>query len=97
MSNIKFVSHESFPEDQYTKELVYLSVDDKFRFAYVRKQSRSGGMFWDIVNAAATKNGKKEYYDAVVMDSDFLKKDIKAFLEKRSWEKSVKYEENPPF
>ncbi len=88
MSDIKFVSHESFPEDQYTKEIVYLCLDDKYRIAYVRKASRNGGMFWSGVSVGVTKHGKKEYFEAFIQDSSFLDKDIKDFLDKRKWEDS---------
>ena len=87
MSHIEFVSHEAFPEDQYTKELVYLLIDDKFRVAYVRKAAKNGGMFWGVPSIAVTKEGAKTYYEAFLQDSSFLEKDIKAFLDKRSWEK----------
>ena len=87
MSNIKFVSHESFPQDQYTKELVYLALEDKYRVAYVRKQAKNGGMFWGVPSVGVTKQGGKVYFDAFMQDSSFLEKDIKDFLENRSWEK----------
>jgi hypothetical protein len=86
MSNIKFVSHQSFPEDQYTKELVYLCLDDKFRVAYVRKQTKTGGMFWSVMSTAIMKDGNKAYYESFLQDSTFMEKDIKEFLEKRKWE-----------
>ena len=86
MSNIKFVSHEEFPEDQYTKELVYLCIDEKYRVAYVRRQAKNGGLFWGVGNIAVTKDGVKAYYEAFLQDSTFLEKDIRSFLEKRSWE-----------
>lgn len=87
MSNIKFISHKDFPEDQYTKEIVYLEIDDKYRVAYVRKQAKAGGMFWSVPTVTATNAGTKEYYDAFMQDSSFLEKDIKTFLDQRSWEK----------
>ena len=89
MSNIKFVSHEDFPEDQYTKELVYLCLDDKYRVAYVRKQSKNGGSFWGVVRQSIAKDGGKSYYEAFLQDSTFADKDIKDFLDKRSWENKV--------
>jgi hypothetical protein len=99
MSNIKFVSHETFPEDQYTKELVYLLIDDKYRVAYARKAAKNGGLFWGTINAAITKNGTKNYYESFMQDSAFLDKDIKAFLDNRSWEskRSVFKDDDAPF
>lgn len=86
MTNIKFVSHEEFPEDMYTKELVYICLEDKYRVAYVRKPTKNGGLFWGVVNTSATKNGIKNYYEGFLQDSTFLEKDIRNFLEARSWE-----------
>lgn len=99
MSNIKFVSHDSFPDDQYIKELVYLCLDDKFRVAYIRKQAKSGGLFWGVMSASISKDGVKSFYDSFMQDSSFMDKDIKDFLEKRKWEdKAVKKEfDNLPF
>lgn len=85
MSNIKFVSHEEFPEDQYTKEMVYLLIDDKFRVAYVRKQAKNGGMFWGVPSVTVTKDGVKTFYETFMQDSNFLERDIKHFLDSRSW------------
>jgi hypothetical protein len=87
MGNIKFVSHEEFSEDQYTKELVYLLIDDKYRVAYIRKQAKNGGQFWAPATLGVTKNGSKVYYECFMQDSAFLEKDIRKYLEDRSWEK----------
>lgn len=87
MSNIKFVSHEKFDEDLYTKELIYLLIDDKYRIAYVRKQAKNGGLFWSVPTLSVTKNGTKEYFEVFLQDSSFLEKDIKKYLEDRVWEK----------
>jgi hypothetical protein len=83
---IKFISHEFLTEDPYTKEIVYLSIDDKFRFAYVRKLMKNGGLFWAPISVSATYNGNKKYFESIQWDSNFLKQDIIAFLEGRSWE-----------
>ncbi len=86
MSNIEFISHDSFPQDEYTKELVYLCLDGKYRVAYVRKAAKSGGLFWAVASVGATRNGQKEFFPAFLQDSNFLEKDIKTFLDNRSWE-----------
>ncbi len=86
MSSFEFVSHESFPEDEYTKECVYISLEGKYRVGYVRKKIQNGGMFWDVMSAGVTKNGKKQYLKAFMQDSNFLREDIMHFLESRSWE-----------
>lgn len=83
---IKFISHENCPDDPFIKEICYLSVDDKFRFAYVRKAMKNGNLFWGPMSAGITINGQKKYFDGIEWDSNFLKKDILAFLEARSWE-----------
>lgn len=87
MEQIKFVSHEVFPEDPYTKELVYLLLDGKYRVAYLRKQAKNGGLFWSAVTASVIKEGQKVFFEGFLQDSTFLEKDIKKFLEERSWDK----------
>lgn len=87
MSNIKFVSHQEFPEDPYTKEAVYLELNVPARVLYVRKQAKNGGQFWSVANVSVTKDGAKSYLEAYLQDSSFLEKDIKRFLDERSWEK----------
>lgn len=83
---IEFISHEFCNEDPYIKEIVYLSIDPKARIAYVRKTMKTGGMFWAPISCAINVNGAKKYFDSIEWDSNFLKKDILAFLEARSWE-----------
>jgi len=95
MSNIKFVSHEKF-EDLYVKELCYLCIDDKYRVAYVRKQSKTGTMFWGVPTVGVTKNGAKVYFESFLQDSSFLEKDIKEFLEMRCWESAQSVFASPP-
>lgn len=98
--NIKVYSHESFPEDQYTKELVYLLIDDLYKIAYVKKQAKNGGMFWGPVSAGVSKNNKKEYRDGFKQDSKTVDDFIKNLLEKRVWENAPvrpREDDNIPF
>lgn len=97
MTNIKFVSHDTFPEDQYIKELVYLCLDDKYRVAYVRKPAKNGGLFWSTPTVAIMKDGMKTYHEVFVQDSNFLEKDIKDFLDKRKWETTLKQDPKDQF
>lgn len=85
---IEYISHEYFPDDQYTKEICYMQIDPKFRFAYVRKMKKDGGLFWAPVSSSVTINGEKKFRTAIEWDSNFMAKDIIAFLEARSWEKN---------
>lgn len=89
MNKIEFISHDAFPEDEYTKELVYLCLDGKYRVAYIRKAAKNGGLFWSVANIGITRNGQKEFFPAFLQDSNFLEKDIKDFLDKRKWEGRV--------
>jgi len=99
MSDIKFISQESFPDDSYTKEIVYLELNVPARVAFVRKQGKNGGQFWGPVSVGVTKGMKKEYYQGYMQDSSFLEGDIKDFLEKRKWEtpKASNHEGQFPF
>lgn len=83
---IQFISHEFYPDDQYVKESCTLTVDGAQRFTYVRKISKNGALWWSCINASVNFNGKKKYIDSIEWDSNFLAKDIEAFLEARSWD-----------
>lgn len=89
MSNFEFVSHESYPEDQYVAESAVICIDGKHRVTYLRKKLQNGGMFWDVLSASVKYRGEKKFLKAYSQDSNFLYEDIKHFLEGRSWEKSV--------
>lgn len=86
MSGFRFISHDSYPEDQYTIESVVLCIDEKHRVTYVRKKMQNGGMFWDVISAAVRQNGEKKYLKSYATDSNFLAEDIKHFLDNRGWE-----------
>ncbi len=93
MSRFQFAGQESFPDDEYTKEVVYIDVkaeDFKVRLAYVRKVMKNGGSFWDVVSAGAMKHGKKEFLKGAQFSDNFLDKEIKDFLKNRGWEKGQK-------
>jgi len=87
MSLFDFVSHETFPEDEYTQEAVVLCIEGKHRVTYVRKKTKSGGLFWDVLSTAVKSGGEKKYLKSYSQDSNFLHEDIKHFLESRPWEK----------
>lgn len=89
MSSFDFVSHERFPEDPYILEAVVICLDGKHRVTYIRKKMQNGGMFWDVISAAAISKGQKKYLKAYSQDSNFLREDISHFLESRAFEKSA--------
>lgn len=87
MSKFEFVSCESYPHDQYVKEVAYLCFEGKYQVAYARKVTKNGGLFWGVCTIGVTKDGAKTYIPTFLQDSNFLEKEIKSFLEARSWEK----------
>lgn len=87
MSAFDFVSHESFPQDQYIMEAVTICLEGKHRVVFIRKKMKNGGMFWDVPSVTVTQHGQKKYLKSYSQDSAFLKDDIMAFLEGRAWEK----------
>lgn len=95
MSKFSFVSHESFPEDEYTKEIVYFDMHVPVRVAWVRKSAKTGGLFWDEASIGVTKNGKKEYSKTWMQDSNFLQKDMKEYLEHRKWTNQINVHAEP--
>jgi hypothetical protein len=82
-----FISHESFPEDEYVSEAVVLCFEKKYRVTYLRKKSKNGGLFWDVISAGVKQHGKSKFLKSFSQDSNFLNDDIKYFLENRSWQK----------
>ena len=101
MSKFEFISHESYPDDQYITESAVLCFDGKYRITYVRKKMKNGGAFWTEITAGVTKGGEKKYLKSFSQDSNFLAEDIKSFLENRMWEKTggsvVSQNEEIPF
>jgi len=87
MSAFDFVSHEFYPEDKFIAESAVLCIENKYRVTYVRKKMQNGGLFWDEVSCSVTQNGEKKYLRAWKADSNFLRDDIIAYLNSRSWEK----------
>lgn len=92
---IQAFGHEYFPDDQYTKEIIYIQIDDKMRIAYVRKCTKNGGMMWSPISAMVTINGERKYRDSIKFDSNFLREEVLAFLEARSWEKNIQQQCKP--
>jgi len=93
MRKFKFAGHDTFPEDDYTKEVVYIDVkgeDCYYRQAWTRKVTSKGGSFWDVISAGVTKNGKKEYLKGMQCSDNFFEKDVKEYLKNREWEKGQK-------
>lgn len=91
MTNFEFIEHQYLPEDNYTKEFVILSLDNKYRIAFVRKERKDGRLYWDAIQSAVVINGEKKYL-GIEFDSNFLKKDIEKFLSERPWEKNISSE-----
>src|SRR5690606_21994033 len=89
MAKFEYVedSHQSFPEDQYAKELAFFDINVPMRVAYVRKVNPKGGMFWAPASVGFTKDGAKVYFPAASQDSKFVEADILSFLNNRKWEK----------
>ena len=83
---IKFIAHEVYPDDQYVKESCTLAVDEAQRFTYVRKMKKDGGLFWSPISTSVNFRSEKKFLHSIEWDSNFLAKDIIAFLEARSWE-----------
>lgn len=87
MSKFEFISHESYPEDNYTLESAVFSIEGNHRVTYIRKKMQNGGMFWDVISTAVTQDGKKKYLKSYAQDSFFLRDDILCFLNNRTWER----------
>ena len=89
MSTFEFISHESYPEDQYIAEAVVICLEGKHRITYLRKKMQTGGMFWDVISASVKQFGEKKFLKGYSNDSNFLREDIMHFLNNRTWEKGA--------
>lgn len=93
MPKFKFAKHETYPEDDYTKEAVHLDVKGEeciFRLIYVRKVFKNGGSSWDMVSAGVSENGKKKYLKGAQCSDNFFDQEVKEYLKNRGWEKGQK-------
>jgi hypothetical protein len=92
-------SHDSYPEDQFIAESLVLCFEGKYRVAYVRKKTKNGGMFWDVISTSVKQHGESKFLKSFSQDSNFLSEDIKHFLDSRGWEKggSVAKNDEMPF
>jgi hypothetical protein len=99
MNNFEFISHESFPEDNFIKEVVLLEfqlftkneqgrdVLIPFAMPMARKpNSQTGGLYWDFLFISPKKNGKGVAFRAKT-DSEKFNRRVIQYLENREWEK----------
>lgn len=84
---IEYVSHEEYPEDAFTKEIVCLNVNG-VRYNYICKRTKVGGEFWDKMSASVVKDGVKKYVDSHLFQDAFLNDDCITFCKARSWAKN---------
>ncbi len=90
--NFEYVnnSHESFPQDTYTKEVVVLRFrenEHEYCVPYFRKPAKDGGLFWSVGSAGCTKaDGTKKYFDCYQQDSKKTDREIREYLDNRRWE-----------
>lgn len=99
MAKFKFAGHETFPEDDFMKEVVWIDVkgeDCFFRLAYGRKVFRNGGSMWDAISAGVNKDGKKKWIKGAECNDNFFDKEVKEFLKNRSWENKQKVQQTIP-
>lgn len=82
----EFVNHESFPEDDWVKELVVLRFEGKYNIGFVRRKDKFG-MNWRSMSVGVNQEGKKKYFEAFTADSKAIEGAVKSFLEERSWER----------
>lgn len=81
MSNYKLVDFKNTPQDNYTKAICRVLIDDKYIVAFFKKQ------FNDSCEWKAAKVGvdvgqeKKKYYDGFAIDSQSENIKLLAFVE----------------
>ena len=96
MNQFDFMGAEPTPQDEWTKEIATFRINVPVDVSYFRKKNKDGGLFWSVASVGITRNGKKEYVDAASQDSKMIEKQIRAFLENRSWEKESSVFQDKP-
>lgn len=94
MKSFELESHEFMKEDAYIKEIALIKFiydTDCFYVPFFRKSTKDGNLFWSVSSTGVTQYGTKKYIDGFQLDSRNKERQVKEFLEKRSWE--VKQEE----
>jgi len=65
MKDYEFISYTQYPEDQYVNASCKLRVMGRFVVTYVeKKNTKSGGTFWDTMSSGMTVQGEKKYAKA---------------------------------
>lgn len=84
---IEYVSHEEYPDDAFTKEIVCLNVNG-IRYNYICRRTKDGGAFWGKMSSCVAINGEKKYVESHLFQDAFLNDDCITFCKARSWAKN---------
>ncbi len=85
MKDYEFISYTQYPEDQYVNASCKVRVMGRFVVTYLeKKNTKSGGTFWDTLSAGMTVSGEKKYAkafkDPLIEDEelvDFIRANVK--------------------
>ncbi len=83
----EFLSYESFPEDQYVKEVVMVSFGGTLIFPYQNVMMKNGGSFWCFPGMSATVGGTKKRFNGefdVKSAKIKFEQDLEAFIRSRA-------------
>ena len=69
MNNLELVSYQDYPQDQYTKAVCIVCIDNKYVVAYGKKVTKEGKEWWQSASMSVTKDGVKQFIDGFCLDS----------------------------
>jgi hypothetical protein len=69
--NLKLLSYESYPDDQYTAAIATVMYNDELVLTYAQKRKKDGGLFWCSASTAVTKDSEKSNIKSFYFDSNF--------------------------
>lgn len=84
----EFLSYESFPNDQYIKEVVEVCLGGGVILPYQHIKMKDGGTFWSFCGCSATKSdGTKKRINADFESKSFKRRfdnDLESFIKSKS-------------
>lgn len=82
MTQITLIDYKEYPEDDWTKALCTVLIDEKHMVTYGKKVTKEGKKFWASANHSVKSGGNKVFVEGYLPDSGAMKKQILSFIER---------------
>lgn len=84
MNKLELISYEEYPDDQYTKAVAIIAIDNEHVVAYAKKKTKDNNYFWAPPSIGVTKNGSKVYIDCYMNNYRIKEKQIQEFIKEKT-------------